>query len=128
MELFLNFVWLSAAACLFRLWFIQRRVSVPRRATELIAAATLMMVLFPVISLTDDLLVAQNFSETGTSVRRDHDGTPHSIFPAGNALPESAYSISHMECSSSCIVLAENATEHFDRFQDAHFDRPPPSV
>jgi hypothetical protein len=50
--------------------------------------AVLILILFPVISVTDDLQVIQNPAEVDSCLRRDHAiSHPHSIFPAIAALP-----------------------------------------
>jgi hypothetical protein len=90
MELFLNLAWLALAALMCCLW---RRFA-PRpdknrpadRRMQLIALAVLILILFPVISVTDDLQAAQNPAETDSCVRRDHEcSVHHSIFPAAVA-------------------------------------------
>src|SRR5208337_1050121 len=56
-----------------------------------IALVMLIVVLFPVISVSDDLWSLQNLAETDTCQRRDHLAScPHSIFPAVAALPLTA--------------------------------------
>jgi hypothetical protein len=61
------------------------------RWTQFAALALLIMILFPVISVTDDLQMAQNPAEADAyylCTRRDHAvAGPHSIFPIAAALP-----------------------------------------
>jgi len=74
---------------LARLWMIHAPQNGSRQ-TQFVALAMLLLILFPVISVTDDLLAAQNPAEIESSLRRDHDAVqPHSIFPAVAALPPS---------------------------------------
>jgi hypothetical protein len=55
---------------------------------QFVALAVLILILFPVISVTDDLQAAQNPAETDCCLRRNHAcSTPHSIIPAIAALP-----------------------------------------
>jgi hypothetical protein len=42
------------------------------RKTQLVALTLLILILFPIISVTDDLLAAQNPAETDSCVRRDY--------------------------------------------------------
>lgn len=80
-ELILNFAWLALSAAIVALWL---RIS-PRtnRGKQLVALAVLTLILFPVISITDDLLAAQNPAETDCCLRKDHTvSNSHSIFPA----------------------------------------------
>ena len=54
-----------------------------------VALVMLIVILFPVISVSDDLWSIQNPAETDTCQRRDHRVCcSHSIFPAIAALPE----------------------------------------
>jgi hypothetical protein len=59
------------------------------RRTQLIALAVLILILFPVISVTDDLLASQNPAEADCCLRRDHViSNAHSIVPAVAAPPQ----------------------------------------
>lgn len=77
MELALNLAWVLLAGCLFCLWlrYAQRTATeaVSGHRMQLVALAVLIIVLLPVISMTDDLLAAQNPAEAVSCVRRDHD-------------------------------------------------------
>jgi hypothetical protein len=88
MEFILNLVWTLLAVAILCLW---RRFS-PRTGAgphmQLVALALLILILFPVISVTDDLQAIQNAAETDTYSRRGHAvGNAHSIFPVVAALP-----------------------------------------
>jgi hypothetical protein len=87
MELFLNLAWALVATLMFWLWM---RLA-PRqgaRRTQLIALAVVILILLPVISVTDDLIAAQNPAETDCCQRKDHAASSHhSIFPAVATLP-----------------------------------------
>jgi hypothetical protein len=91
MELALNSLWVLVAAASVCLWFrLGRRLPADRRIS-FIALVMLIFVLFPVISVSDDLWSIQNPAETDTYQRRDHlTNSPHSIFPVLAALPEPA--------------------------------------
>jgi hypothetical protein len=91
MELFLNIAWILLAGLLFGLW----QHCTPRKGTsrtmQLVALAMLVLILFPVISVTDDLQAAQNLAETDCCQRRVHACSPsHSIVPTIAALPPAA--------------------------------------
>jgi hypothetical protein len=88
MELTLNLGWVLVAVWMVCAWLrIAPRAAKERRA-QFIALAVVILILLPAISMTDDLLAAQNPAEVDTSVRRDHCGTsPHSIVPVTAALP-----------------------------------------
>jgi hypothetical protein len=93
MELTLNLAWMVLAALMFCLWlrFASRtgpELRIENRRAQFVTLAVLILILFPVISVTDDLQVIQNPAETDTCQRRDNIVcNAHSIFPAVAALP-----------------------------------------
>lgn len=91
MELALNLGWVLVTVWMFCAWLRTGPRGISKRRTQFIALAVVILILLPAISLTDDLLAAQNPAEldsTTCAVRRDYGGTsPHSIVPAGTALP-----------------------------------------
>jgi hypothetical protein len=78
------------ATLMFWLWMCHAPCQGIRR-TQLVALAVVIVILFPVISVTDDLQMAQNPSEADAyylCTRRDHVAvSQHSIFPAVATLP-----------------------------------------
>ena len=74
MELVLNLVGVLVAACLVSawllLWFESSSLRSGRLAIHLIALVLLIVIVFPVISVTDDLYQAQNPAETDSVQRR----------------------------------------------------------
>ncbi len=98
MELFLNLAWVVLAALMFCLWLRFSPRNGPERQIEdgraqFVALAVLILILFPVISVTDDLQASQNPAETDSCQRRDHVvSSAHSIFPAVAALPVPVFS------------------------------------
>jgi len=92
MELVLNLAWVLMAALMICLWLRFAPCTGSNKQTQLVALAALILILFPVISVTDDLQAALNPAETDTCLRRSHAcSTPHSIFPAVAALPPSLF-------------------------------------
>jgi hypothetical protein len=93
METVLNLVWALLAALMFGVWLrFAPRTSLNGRADsrkmQFVALAVLTLLLFPVISVTDDLQAIQSPAETDSCQRRDHVCvTPHATFPAVGALP-----------------------------------------
>jgi hypothetical protein len=86
MELTLNLAWLLLATGMFCLWLRCAPCTVTDRRMQFVALAVLLLVLLPAISMTDDLLAAQNPAEAVTCVRRDHDDSLlHSIIPTAAA-------------------------------------------
>ncbi|HEY1984087.1 MAG TPA: hypothetical protein VGG85_01690 [Terracidiphilus sp.] len=72
MELLLNLAWLSVAATMVSLWLRSDFGGRADRGRQLIAIVVLIAILFPVISVSDDLLAIQNASEVDNILRRDH--------------------------------------------------------
>lgn len=72
MELFLNVVWLLLAGALVCLWLRIGSQNLTERRRQLIAIAVLIATLFPVISVSDDLLAMQSAVEADSYLRRDH--------------------------------------------------------
>lgn len=91
MELFLKFGWVLLSALMFCLWlrFGTRKGG---GRMQFVALAVLLLILFPVISVTDDLQAMQNPAETGSCQRRDHGyASPHSASSPVSALPLPAF-------------------------------------
>jgi hypothetical protein len=90
MELALNLAWALLAAVTIGLWTLDARREGASRRVQFFALALILLILLPVISVTDDLLAAQNPAETDAykvSLRRGHGAAgPHCIFPPA-ALP-----------------------------------------
>ena len=88
MELTLNLVWLVLAVLLVKHWLSHTARGRARTLTHIAALGMLILILFPVISVTDDLVAAQNPAELDCCVRRiDADFCTHSNLPTANALP-----------------------------------------
>ena len=83
MELTLNLAWMLLSAGM--LWVLLRHA--PRegknRRMQLVALGVIALILLPVISVTDDLMVVQNPALTDTSPRKGHIWTAvQSMHPA----------------------------------------------
>jgi hypothetical protein len=92
MELILNLVWVLLAFSMIGLWL---RFA-PRGSTggrvNFTALTVLVLILLPAISITDDLLAAQNPAEVDCCVRRDHErSSSQSIFPSVALPPPPAF-------------------------------------
>ena len=88
MELFFNSVWALVAIASVCLWLRLGRRTLADRHMSFIALVMLIVILFPVISVSDDLWSIQNPAETDSCQRRDHRAyCPHAVFPAIAALP-----------------------------------------
>ena len=83
MELFLNLVWALVTLAMGGLWLrYGLREGSPRRM-QLLSLAVLLLLLFPVISVSDDLLALQNAAEVDSCLKRDKAiAAAHAVLPA----------------------------------------------
>lgn len=88
MEFFLNIVWLCLACLSVCLWLRYDPRTGAQRRLAMIALGMLLLILFPVISVSDDLWSIQNPAETDTCLRRSElASSVHHVLPAQSALP-----------------------------------------
>jgi hypothetical protein len=88
MELFLNLLWVLLTGLMIGQWMRHAPHAGRDRRVQMIALAMLLLLLFPVISVTDDLQAALNPAEADCCQRRDHRCvSPHSIPPPLATLP-----------------------------------------
>jgi hypothetical protein len=92
MELALNLFWVLLTALMLFAWVRFAPCGGLNRRRQALALALLVLLLFPVISVTDDLQTSQNFAEADCCLKR-HDAmaSPHSLLPSFDALPSSAF-------------------------------------
>lgn len=88
MEAFLNLAWTLLAIASICAWArFERRTGAARRM-PMIALVLLLAVLFPVISVSDDIWAIQNPAEADSCLRRSHAAAcPHCILPPQAAFP-----------------------------------------
>jgi thiol:disulfide interchange protein len=92
MEIILNFVWMVLAIAIVRLWLRYAPREDSSRRTQMVAVAMLILILLPVISVTDDLLSVQSLGEDVTSQRQDYIASHHHhFFAAVSTVPPSAF-------------------------------------
>jgi hypothetical protein len=128
MEQFLNLSWLVVALSLVCLWLPGGLVARTHRRTQLVALVMLIVILFPVVSVSDDLLAVQYAAEADFWLCRKHIvSSPNIISPPSEGLPQ-AFS----------TEISVTFTRHF--MEDRRFtiaavpcieaiqNRPPPSA
>ena len=88
METFLNLAWaLLAVMCVCHWIRFERRTGLQKRLS-MVSLGLLLVILFPVISVSDDLWSIQNPAETDTCQRRDHGLVlTHPVLPVLASLP-----------------------------------------
>jgi hypothetical protein len=72
MEIVLNLCWVLLAFVIVRLWVVYAPCAGTSRRTQVAALALLIIILFPVISVTDDLQALRNPAEVDCRARRNH--------------------------------------------------------
>ena len=81
MEIVLNLAWAALAISMVGLWFRIGNSNGIDRRRQIVTIAVLIAILFPVISVSDDLLAMQSATEQNGTERRDLLGSPgdHSV-------------------------------------------------
>jgi len=92
MELVFNLIWGVLAVAIVRLWVCHAPVEGVNRRTQVAALFLLLLILFPVISVTDDLQTMQNPAEVESTLRRVHAAVnAPSILPQFAVVPPSVF-------------------------------------
>jgi len=129
MELLLNLAWFLVALAMWVVWLRAAGRNAAERRLQLIALAVMIFVLLPAISMTDDLLAAQNPAETDSCLRRDHEiSSAHSVFPATAAPPLESFAgldlHSHRLAAPGRVAAPAVKSPALSSFQS----RPPPEA
>jgi hypothetical protein len=129
MELLLNLAWMMLATAIIALWLLCSPRGGVGRLQQLLALAVLSLILFPVISITDDLLAAQNPAEADCCLRKDHVvSSAHSVLPALGSPPERCFAgptLSFLRSAAPC-GLSVRAVDHPGLAEVQN--RPPPTA
>jgi hypothetical protein len=129
MEIFLNLAWAMLAALSVLFWLHRGPRQGTKLRTQLAALGLLLLILFPVISVSDDLQMAFNLAEDDIYLRRDptadHSFTVHlptAILPAF-LHADVTFGFSELDVSSQAVALSVQnpATSRI-------LNRPPPSA
>jgi hypothetical protein len=95
MEIILNLAWAACSLALLGFWMCAGESDTASRKTQLLALAMVVVLLLPVISLSDDLMAMQGPAETDTCLRRTFhvdEGHPP-VVPHALALPEELFTV-----------------------------------
>ena len=92
MEVLLNLAWAALAVALVAAWLRGGGRTHSNRRGQIVAIAVLIAILFPVISVSDDLMAVQSSSETDNCLRRDHllPSSAHPLLPGTAMAPPAA--------------------------------------
>ena len=77
MELMLNLVWATTALAMLVAWLRMPRHEHASRTRQILCLGIALLLLLPVISLSDDLVAAQTTTEMDGCVRRAHEAHAH---------------------------------------------------
>jgi hypothetical protein len=129
MELALNLGWMVLATSMCGLWMYYAPTQGPSRRTQLISLVLVIAILFPVISVTDDIMMAQNPAVTDCCRRRDHartDAHP-ATHPVAAMLPPFS---AQFCCDSSQFLALRSLLDPTVNLSAIGLiqNRPPPSV
>jgi len=129
MELVLNLGWMVLTALMCWLWMRYAPREGESRSMQLVALALVVLILFPVISVTDDIVTAQYPAETDCCQRKDHVcANAHSILhPVAEViLPFFA----ELSSSSSYFAVQGNLLDPTVKVPalDSIQSRPPPTA
>jgi len=129
MELILNLAWSALAGAMGVLWLCFGLRHGASRRVQLVALTVLVLILFPVISVSDDIQAMQNPAEADCCVRRDHVVAGlHSILPPVVALFQSITT----RLATGAVRIA-TISDHQNPMQDhpglaVVANRPPPAA
>lgn len=128
MELALNLVWAATALAMLALWLRMPRHEHATRTRQALCLGVAILLLLPVISLSDDLVAAQTTTEQDVCLRRAHDGHTHQPHLCSTGCAQTAASPFEFQAPESCEILpARQAAACSSRgFLRLPFSRPPP--
>lgn len=130
MEITLNLAWVLCSLGLIWFWLRTRDANSTPRRTQILALAVVVLLLLPVISLSDDLMAMQGPAETDSCLRRAlHSNDTHpSVVPASLALPEQMMTALLLSGFSQEAVQSYRVTPPAPVRTRALDSRPPPVV
>jgi hypothetical protein len=117
MEIVLNVAWATCSVGLILFWSRTSASNPVPRGRQIFALAMVVLLLLPVISLSDDLMAMQGPSETDSCLRRvlqTNDVHP-SVMPTSFALPEE-------------IIAALSFSGSLQEISQDHIPATPPSL
>ena len=100
MELSLNLAWMVLTAIMCGLWMRYAPLKGASRRTQFAALALVLLILFPVISVTDDIVTAQNPAETDCLQRKNHavEDAHHVLHPIADMILPMIAALSPESC------------------------------
>jgi nitrate reductase NapE component len=129
METFLNLAWGCLAIVSVCLWMRFELRTGAQRRLPLIALIMLLVILFPVISVSDDLWSIQNPAETDTCQRRNQIAPSlHPLFPVLAAPPAPIFAEIHLDVSYFSASVGIRTEAYQSPALEGIENRPPPTA
>lgn len=129
MELFFNSLWAAFAVVCLVQWLRAEPREKRSRRTAFVALVMLVVILFPVISVSDDLWAIQNPAEADSFARRDpHASAPQSVHHTAAALPEIEQTEFPFGPKGSVVQVFRLESGVHSQFWEAIQNRPPPQA
>jgi hypothetical protein len=128
MEITLNLSWAACSLALVWFWCRGGASEKVSRRTQVMALGMVLLLLLPVISLSDDLMAMQGPAETDTSMRRAlHLNEGHPV-PVSFALPEPLFAATPWGRYSPAAVRRERLAAFVPVLTRSLDRRPPPQA
>jgi hypothetical protein len=128
-ETFLNLAWAVLAVASAVLWMRTERRTGSECYLPLMALVLLLAILFPVISVSDDLWAMQNPAEADTCLRRNQTvACPHCTLPQPSSLPASLFRSIHEVPKEFCVLVETHLPNPADPALNPIDNRPPPAA
>lgn len=129
MEIVLNLGWMVLATLLFWLWLGYAPREGAGRLAQFVALTLIVLILFPAISMTDDIAFAQNSAETDCCLRKNHCSADAllTLHPVTQSLPPG---LARLPLDASSSFAQNRLTASAVKFpaEDSIQNRPPPTV
>jgi len=130
MEIVLNIAWAFCSLGLIAAWLHGSRSNPAPRRTQIMSLAMAVLLLLPVISLSDDLMAMQSPAETDTCLRRaQHSGDLHpTVASASWALAVLTFAEFAWGGYSQVVPGSSRVTPPLSVLPRSLESRPPPQV
>jgi len=129
-EILLNLAWALCSLALLWMWMRRRPTNAAPVASQMLALAMVVILLLPVISLSDDLVAMQGPAESDSCVRRvlhANEGHP-SVVPAAAGMPEEFFAVLTTTGGSRELIQSYNFAPSPTLLIRSLDSRPPPQA
>lgn len=130
MELILNLVWAGLAVALVAMWLSRPAHELAPRRLQWMSLFVVVLLLLPVISMSDDLIAARGPAEVDTCLRRAQDAhaSPAIHTVTSFALPQAVACNCNRWQPVSTLAMQSSAPDSRPGHLLFFFSRPPPAA